>query len=233
LRYINEINAFDRRMHRVPLSPLAQLLWYKLMQFSNRLHWPPDFQMDNDRVMNELNVSALQTLINARKELVADGLLEFTPGTRGKPSTYRLLSVEALEAPNIQWSDEDTPDAFMGGVREDVTAYFGYTEDLGCELAQVVDILWAEYHPGEKPTRGDTFQVFQYIKTQTHNDDGGWTMEFPKEKKELLAYAFDQARQNGKVTWSYINGIYRNFEQRGITSVEDAYDYEYSRRKEL
>lgn len=233
MRYINEINAFDRRMHRAPLSPLAQLLWYKLMQFSNRLHWPADFQMDNDRVMNELNVSALQTLINARKELVADGLLEFTPGTRGKPSTYRLLSVEELETPDIQWNDEDAPDAFMGEVREDVTAYFGYTEDLGRELAQVVDILWAEYHPGEKPVSGDTFQVFQYIKIQTRDENGEWSMEFPKERKELLAYAFDQARQNGKVTWSYIAGIYRNFSQRGISSVEDAYDYEYSRRKEL
>jgi len=230
LRYINEINAFDRRMHRAPLSPIAQLLWYKLMQFSNRLHWPADFQIDNKRLMAELNVSALRTLITARQELIESGLLEFSPGVRGKPSTYRLISVEAQEIPDIRWSDDDAPDAFMGEVREDVTAYFGYTEDLGRELAQVVDILWAEYHPGEKPVSGDVFQVFLYIKVQTRDENGEWTMEFPKERKELLAYAFDQARQNGKVTWSYINGIYRNFGQRGITSVEDAYDYEYSRR---
>lgn len=230
MKYINELNAFDRRMHRAPLSNTAQLLWYKLMAMANFLHWPQEFKLDNQRLREMLNVGSLHTVQAARQELVDDGLLIFTPGVKGKPSIYAMQSVEALEKPQIVFPDEEAPDAFMGEVKEDITMYYGYTEALGQELNQVVDALWAEFHPGERPTPGDIFRVFSYIKVQTQNEDGSWTMEFPREKKELLAYAFDQARQNGKITWSYIAGIYRNLHARGIKTVDEAYDFDYARR---
>ena len=56
-------------------------------------------------------------------------------------------------------------------------------------------------------------------------------MSFPEEKKELLAYAFDQARTQGKLHWGYIGGIYDNFRARGIKTVDDAMDYEEMRRR--
>lgn len=37
MNYLLEINAFERRMRRVPLSRDAQLLWYKLMHLANLL----------------------------------------------------------------------------------------------------------------------------------------------------------------------------------------------------
>ena len=77
----------------------------------------------------------------------------------------------------------------------------------------------------------DVRKVFYYIKEQTHHEDGQWTMTFPEEKKELLAYAFDQARTQGKLHWGYIGGIYDNFRARGIKTVDDAMDYEEMRRR--
>lgn len=97
MSYIDEINAFDRRMHRAPLSPIAQLLWYKLMQFSNRLHWPEDFQIDNKRLMAEINVSALHTLIAARQELVEDPGREDREREFGRPNGTNVLRNEARE----------------------------------------------------------------------------------------------------------------------------------------
>ena len=54
-------------------------------------------------------------------------------------------------------------------------------------------------------------------------------MTFPREKKELLAYAFDQASMAGAVNWNYINGIYKNFYTRGIKTADDAYDFDFER----
>lgn len=99
MNYMPELNAFAERMRRNPLSNNAQLLWYKLMDTANRLHWPETFQLDNARIMQMMNVGSRHTAAAARQELVDDGLLEFIAGAKGKPSVYKMLSVAALEGP--------------------------------------------------------------------------------------------------------------------------------------
>lgn len=229
MSYINEINAFDRRMHRAPLSPLAQLLWYKLMQLSNRLHWPEDFQIDNRRLMAEINVSALRTLMAARQELVDDGLLIFSPGVRGRPSTYRLPSVDALEGVRPELLTEDDAEDFLYEVKDDITSYYGYTEALGKELQQTTEVLWREFLPGEKPSEADTRTVFYYIYTQKREEDGAVVMSFPKERKEMLAYAFEIARKKKAINWSYIAGIFKNWADSGLHTMQQIYEHEDER----
>lgn len=233
MSYIDEINAFDRRMHRAPLSPIAQLLWYKLMQFSNRLHWPEDFQIDNKRLMAEINVSALHTLIAARQELVEDGLLTFTPGVRGRPSIYQLLSVEMLEGAHPELSTENDTEDFLYEIKDDITGYFGYNEALGKELQQTVEAIWKEFLPGEKPSEADAREVFNYIYTQDRQEDGTVIMSFPRERKEMLAYAFEIARKKRAINWKYIGGIYQNWARANLHTMQDIDDHEeehYQRR---
>lgn len=229
MSYINEINAFDRRMHRAPLSPVAQLLWYKLMQFSNRLHWPDDFQIDNKRLMAEINVSALHTLMTARQELVDDGLLTFTPGVRGRPSTYRLSSVEVLEMGSRDLSDYDDTEAFLYEVKDDITTYFGYTAALGKELQQTTEAIWREFLPGEKPSEADAREVFNYIHAQDRQEDGTVVMSFPTERKEMLAYAFEIARKKRAINWTYIGGIFQNWARAGLHTMQQIYEHEEER----
>ena len=231
MSYINEINAFDRRMHRAPLSPMAQLLWYKLMQFSNRLHWPEDFQIDNRRLMAEINVSALHTLIAARQELVDDGLLTFTPGVRGRPSIYRLQSVDALEGAYPVISGGDDTEDFLYEVKDDITTYFGYTEALGKDLQQTTEAIWKEFLPGEKPSEADAREVFFYIYAQDRQEDGTVVMTFPKERKEMLAYAFEIARKNRAINWAYIGGIFQNWGRAGLYTMQQIYDHKDARQQ--
>lgn len=231
MSYINEINAFDRRMHRAPLSPMAQLLWYKLMQFSNRLHWPEDFQIENRRLMAEINVSALHTLIAARQELVDDGLLTFTPGVRGRPSIYRLQSVDALEGAYPVISGGDDTEDFLYEVKDDITTYFGYTEALGKDLQQTTEAIWKEFLPGEKPSEADAREVFYKIYQQDRDEEGTVTMRFPEDRKEMLAYAFGIARQSRKINWSYINGIYTNWGRHSLHTMQQIYDHEDARQQ--
>lgn len=229
MNYLREINAFERRMRRAPLSVNAQLLWYKLIQFANRLHWPEEIALDNNRLCYIFGMKISKSVMTAaRAELIEDGLLIFTPGVRGKPSAYRLVSVEALEAPEL--APDLEPGDFLGEIRDDPTTYFGYTEALGLEAQEITEKLWAEFLPGVKPTSGDVRDVFFCIMAQDQQEGGSVVMSFPEDRKELLAYAFDQARQRGAVNWKYISAVLRNLGQRGIKTVEDARDYEESRR---
>lgn len=62
MNYLLEINAFERRMRGHPLPTTAQLLWYKLMQFANRLYWPEWFSIDNDRLTATVNAGSDKTI---------------------------------------------------------------------------------------------------------------------------------------------------------------------------
>ncbi len=228
MNYLREINAFERRMRRAPLSVNAQLLWYKLMQFNNGLMWEPEFRLDNDRLCTMLGRKMSKTvMVAARGELIESGLLIFTPGVKSKPSTYRLVSVDAMEAPELATPPE--PGDFLYEVREDITTYFGYTEALGRELQKTTETLWAEFLPGKTPTPGDVRDVFFYIMEQNQDGDA-IVMTFPEERKALLGYAFDQARRRGAVNWKFITAILRNLARQGIKTVEEARDYEDARR---
>lgn len=234
MNYLREINAFERKMRRAPLSGMAQLLWYKLMHLANSLRWPEEFRVDNDRLKDMICVSSRHTLYAARKELVDAELLIFTPGTKGKPSVYRLCSVDAKELPECLGRGSDWgPDSFLYVVKEDITTYFGYTEALGLELREITEAIYKEFFPGQTPTSGDIREVFFSIMQQEKTEDGQCVMSFPEKRKELLAYVLEQARKQGKLNWGYVAGIYKNMAFRGIKTIEEACEYEERRRSSL
>lgn len=80
---------FELMMDRQPLPARAQLLWYKLLGLSICFS-SKSFRLDNQRACLLLGCSA-QKLVDARRSLIAAGLLEFEQGVKGKPSIYRLL----------------------------------------------------------------------------------------------------------------------------------------------
>lgn len=230
MNYMPELNAFAERMRRNPLSNNAQLLWYKLMDTANRLHWPETFQLDNVRLIGLLNVKSKNTAVAARQELVDDGLLEFIAGAKGKPSVYKMLSVVALEGPaEQQKEDQEAADSFLYEVQDDITTYFGYTVALGEELRKTTATLWEEFFPRQQPNQNDERQVFHRIREQEKNEDGSWSMSFPREKKEILAHAFDIAREQGKLNWGYVNGIYQVWSRNGFVTLEEIRESEYRR----
>ena len=57
--------------------------------------------------------------------------------------------------------------------------------------------------------------------------DGEWGAVFSTEKADLLRYAFQQAAMQNGCTWSYIEGIYKKFDERRIHTVEEAVEKEY------
>lgn len=228
MNYLREINAFRRKMERAPLSHTAQILWYVLMDFDNRLRWMEEFQVGNDRLEELLGGISKNTLISARKELVDAGLLTFTQGKKGTPSTYHLEPiVERWEFS----ANTDDQEAFLCEVKEDITTYFGYTATLGKDLKQTVEAIWKEFLPGVAPTDADAREVFYYIFHQEQTEDGEVVMTFPHEKKEMLAYAFEQARANRAINWKYIRGIYQNWARYELHTMQQIYDHEEERAR--
>lgn len=228
MNYLLEINAFERKMRESPLPIAAQLMWYKLMQFCNGLRWPETFQLDTARLSELMVGSSKHTVIEARRALIEAGFLEFKPGSKKCPSTYKLISqisVEPVEPEPLPEEPTDTEFLEVDGGSNDIRCYFGFTEDTEAELHKIASLLYQEFLPDKRPSADDERRVFLYCMEQI-GQGADRKIEFPERRKELLAYAFGVARTNGSLNWGYIDGIYRNFHERGIQTVEDAYRYD-------
>lgn len=233
MNYLLEINAFERKMRESPLPIAAQLMWYKLMQFCNGLRWPETFQLDTARLSELMVGSSKHTVIEARRALIEAGFLEFKPGSKKCPSTYTLISqisVEPVEPEPLPEEPTDTEFLEVDGGSNDIRCYFGFTEDTEAELHKIASLLYQEFLPDKRPSADDERRVFLYCMEQI-GQGADRKIEFPERRKELLAYAFGVARTNGSLNWGYIDGIYRNFHERGIQTVEDAYRYDGLRAK--
>ena len=233
MNYLLEINAFERKMRESPLPIAAQLMWYKLMQFCNGLRWPETFQLDPARLSELMVGSSKHTVIEARRALIEAGFLEFKPGSKKCPSTYKLISqisVEPVEPEPLPEEPTDTEFLEVDGGSNDIRRYFGFTEHTEAELHKIASLLYQEFLPDKRPSADDERRVFLYCMEQI-GQGADRKIEFPERRKELLAYAFGVARTNGSLNWGYIDGIYRNFHERGIQTVEDAYRYDGLRAK--
>lgn len=233
MNYILEINAFERRMKRQPLPTTAQLLWYKLMAFANRQHWPEWFSVDNDRLTTILGAGSDQTVRKARQQLIDAGLLIYEKGVKKKPGRYKLVSIAFQEYPDAAGSSDVYPandrPGIEGYLEDDYTRYFGYTEAIGSEIKSVTQELLDTFRPGERATQRDELEVFHKIIDREGTGPESTVLTVSEEKKALLVYAFEQASLAGVVNWRYINGIYRNMRMRDIKNVDQACDYDFDR----
>lgn len=233
MNYILEINAFERRMKRQPLPTTAQLLWYKLMAFANRRHWPEWFSVDNDRLTSILGAGSDQTVRKARRQLIDAGLLVYEKGVKKKPGRYKLVSIAFQEYPDTAGGCDVYPaydkSGIEGYLEDDYTRYFGYTEAIGNEIKSVTQELLDTFRPGERATQRDELEVFHKITDREGTGPEGTVLTVSEEKKALLVYAFEQASLAGAVNWRYINGIYRNMKRRDINNVDQACDYDVDR----
>lgn len=96
MNYIKEIEAFEDWLEVNHLSPIAQLLWYKLLVLCNRAGWSEWIVASDQLLMAKLQITSKNTLITARKKLIEAGLIEYKNGVKGKPSMYKLNSVSTI-----------------------------------------------------------------------------------------------------------------------------------------
>lgn len=80
--------ATEEQSHRTA----AQHLWLVLREIDRTRGGTGTVQISNPDLLRLLGYKSRHTIISARKELEAAGLVEFVQGTKATPSTYRLKS---------------------------------------------------------------------------------------------------------------------------------------------
>lgn len=234
MQYLNEINSFGDAMEERPLPPDAQLLWYRLMHRANRNFWRFPLCMVNSEAM-ELIGKSKPTFLAARKALEDAGLLRVKQGVKGKPSEYTLIppTVAFAEVPSRGCDPDDIPEGvpyYMADSVDDLTTYFGWNEDVALELKKITRELLGTFWADHKPDERDEQRVFELVH-ERRGEGPETTIIFPESRKELLAYAFEQASKAGAVNWNYIFGTMRKLAARGITTLQEAWEYDEERSR--
>ena len=115
--------------------------------------------------------------------------------------------------------------------------YFGFTDQTRTQVEELTRQIYSQFSL-KPPTQSDVACVFDHvmhsIRPEISPDDpddySGWRIEFPKDKIDLLMYAFEAAAATGSPgNWNYIRGVTQRLNQRGITTLEQAEIYDCDR----
>jgi hypothetical protein len=111
--------------------------------------------------------------------------------------------------------------------------YFGYTAETGAQAERLTREIYARFAL-KPPTWQDVVYVFNCTRRSIEPEDpgnrDGWRIDFPKDKADLLMYAFELATRKGDPgNWNYIIGVLKVLHQRGIKTLEEAKEYDADR----
>lgn len=104
---------------------------------------------------------------------------------------------------------------------------FGVTDDILGQSNLFAEAIFFKF-ANRTPTEVDKSLVFDAVKVQAwQNETNVWSVSLSKDRIDLLMYAFEQAANAGKPgDWRYINGVLAKLHQRGITTLEQAENYD-------
>lgn len=89
--------------------------------------------------------------------------------------------------------------------------------------------LFQTYGGGRRPNEADMERVMEYTVARREIDGDRAVAVLDEGRADLLWYAFEKASAAKKLNWRYIDGMYRRFEQRDITTGAEAYQYDLLR----
>ena len=96
-------------------------------------------------------------------------------------------------------------------------------------MEALAEHLCAEFKQ-KPPNKTDVQKVFGYVYVRTELPNGESIAAFDQQKAALLEYAFEQAAAADKLSWKYIDGIYRNWNRAGIDSLQKLEEHEFKRQ---
>ena len=98
------------------------------------------------------------------------------------------------------------------------------------KVSAFTDVIFNRF-ASRQATDTDRMNVFHALRySEQDKQSGEWRISFPRDKLDLLMYAFEQAALAGKpADWKYINAVLNRLSQRGIKTLEQAEDYDIRR----
>jgi hypothetical protein len=124
MNYITLVKQFWQLRREVPFSSVEADLYFYLLEISNSLQWKNPFQQSNALIAATPGVSE-KTLIAARNRLKQHALIDFTPGVKRTPSTYRLLLLKSSISLNTL--------EILQGIREECDSESGSESGSECD----------------------------------------------------------------------------------------------------
>lgn len=130
-------------------------------------------------------------------------------------------------------ASEEAVEAFLEERGQRPERYFGFTSETQAQAERIAGEIFTHYSL-KPPTKMDVTTVFEYTHTSIPPadpyDHAGWRIEFPKDKIDLLMYAFEAAAAVGSPgNWNYIRGVMGKLHGRRITNLEQAEDFDFTR----
>lgn len=151
--------------------------------------------------------------------------------SQGKDRKEKIKDFSGDGGTGAREAAESEVDEYLLDRQLEPTAFFGVSDDDVSVAAALTSAIFSRFTTRE-PTKADTTKVFFATYEQVKDEAGEYSVIFPKERKRLLMYAFEQAMNAGKPgDWKYIDGVLARLYQRGIESLDNAEDYDLERNE--
>ncbi|WP_404452562.1 DnaD domain protein [Virgibacillus necropolis] len=112
MNYIKELNAFKNWLLINDLPTGAISLWHTLMAVNNAAGWKERFNAPNSTV-GQLTGLSKQGILDARKILMEEGLIQVENGKKGKAPVYKMISFFPNAEPSLDRSADQLVDASL------------------------------------------------------------------------------------------------------------------------
>ncbi|GGM43288.1 hypothetical protein GCM10011351_31560 [Paraliobacillus quinghaiensis] len=223
LNYLKELNAFKEWMAFHEMPPNAVLLWHTLMMLNNTARWKPTFNAPNTIIRNLSGLTS-QRIIESRKILMENELIHYEPGVKNKAAMYQMKSLVFYFEKLAQTSREQWE------LRNKVPnpVQFGYQPRDILKVKEKDKQNRGEGRANEQNAYTVYEQNFGIIKPIVRESFLAWCDDLGDE---IVIEAIKLAAEKGGRTYSYLEAILKEWQQAGITTLEQAENYQLQKNK--
>lgn len=204
-------------------------------------------QQPGERETVEAQAEPQAARVQAAPAVVVSQTTEPETAPRGALQTM----VQQTEAQSTQWTAQPEGQAMVSSTEQQAVVQQRADEQAGVwegepilrygenkypitqrELNKVqrfAQELFQTYGGGRRPNEADMERVMEYTVARREIDGDRAVAVLDEGRADLLWYAFEKASAAQKLNWRYIDGMYRRFEQRDITTGAEAYQYDLLR----
>ncbi|HEX7065891.1 MAG TPA: DnaD domain protein [Bacillales bacterium] len=218
MNYIKELKAFKDwlLLNELPTSAIA--LWHTLMAINNMTGWKSSFNAPNPLVQQLTSLSK-QGLVDARKKLIDNSLIEYEKGRKNKAPVYKMVSlVNSLDQPAYQTTYQS----------DDQSAY--QSDDQNLTIPKHKQNQTKKSSSGIPRSRATGFFVRNFGNHSTYIQDkiADWENEL---SEDVVIASMKIALENNAKSFSYCEPILKEWFAEGLGSLEEVRAYEIEKKR--
>ncbi|MBB6449835.1 DnaD/phage-associated family protein [Geomicrobium halophilum] len=200
-------------MNDLPTSAIA--LWHTLMSINNMTGWKERFNAPNSTVERLTGLSK-QGLVDARKVLINNHLIEYQKGKRNQAPVYKMISlVNSDDLSSYQTLDS----------KSDQT--LDLTSDQNLTIPRQKRNGYEEVEDEAKTRAEDPYVVYQenfgVMRPMITESISDWCSFF---SAEIVVAAMKRGIKQNARSFAYIESILRGWSQQDLKTIDDINAYE-------